>query len=66
MPRRKPKQTRHGATQPEEERTAKAVLLRLPPEELERLDRLRLDRGMHRSAYVIRLVRAADGVDPGE
>lgn len=53
-----------GPTQPEEEREAQQVKLRLPPAELARLDRLRSDRGMQRSAYVIRLVRMADGIDP--
>lgn len=33
-----PRKTRHGATQPEESRKRKQVLLRMTPETLERLD----------------------------
>jgi len=62
MPRRKPTPvaTRHGATQPENERKAKAVLLRLQPDVIEMIDDIRGT--MQRSAYVTRLVRldAAD------
>ena len=63
MPRRKPK-TRHGATQPEDERRAKAILLRLLPADVALLDDLR--GGRQRSAYVTRLVRVAAGIDPGD
>ena len=65
MPRRKPK-SRHGSTQPESERVAKAVLLRLTSDVIALLDELRASRSLHRSAYVARLVRSAAGIDPGE
>lgn len=56
------KKTRHGATQPEDARAAKAVLLRLRPDVIAMLDELR--GGRQRSAYVTRLVRMAAGIDP--
>lgn len=56
------KKTRHGATQPEDERKAKAVLLRLLPADVALLDELR--GGRQRSAYVTRLVRVAAGINP--
>lgn len=65
MPRRKPtpdRKSRSGPNIPEEQRGTEQVKLRLPPAELARLDRLRGKR--QRSAYVIRLVRMADGIDP--
>jgi hypothetical protein len=56
------KKTRHGATQPEDERKAKAVLLRLLPADVALLDEMR--GGRQRSAYVTRLVRVAAGINP--
>lgn len=52
------------SSQPEEERDAKQVLLRLLPADIALLDELR--GGRQRSAYVTRLVRIAAGIDPGE
>lgn len=54
--------TRSGPTQPESEREAKQVLLRLLPDDIARLDTLR--GSTQRSAYVARLLRVADGVNP--
>lgn len=64
--KRKPK-TRHGATQPEDERAAKAVLLRLRPDVIALLDEIRGT--MQRSAYVTSLIRRSEadraGLDRG-
>ena len=53
-----------GSSTPEVDRSTSRVTLRLPPAELTRIDRLRADRGLDRSAYVVRLARVADGIDP--
>ena len=56
MPRRKPtpapRKTRHGATQPEDEREAKQVKLRLLPGVTARLDAIAAARGQTRSETV--------------
>ena len=50
--------TRHGATQPESERKAKPLLLRLRPAERRDVDRLARQLGTTRSAAVVAAVRA--------
>lgn len=54
------KKTRHGATQPEEKRAAKAVLLRLRPTTTRKLDTLAKRWDVSRSEAVALLVNAAD------
>lgn len=54
MPRRK--KTRHGATQPEEERAARQVKLRLPPESIAQLRALAAMLGVTMSQAVILLL----------
>lgn len=54
MPRKK--KTRHGATQPEDAREKKQLLLRMLPEKIERLRRLSDERGQSVSDYVSSLV----------
>lgn len=54
MPR--PKKTRHGATQPEDAREKKQLLLRMLPEEIARLRRLAAERGQSVSDYVSSLL----------
>jgi hypothetical protein len=60
MPRRKP--TRHGATQPEEQRAARAVLLRLLPAVERELRRRARESGMSLSAVVSALVMASSSL----
>ena len=57
-PRRPWRSTRHGATQPETERVAKQLLLRLRPAERRDVDRLARQLGTTRSAAVVAAVRA--------
>jgi predicted DNA-binding protein len=54
------KKTRHGATQPEDERTAKAVLLRLLPKTRRELDAMAKRWGLTRSQAVTELVERAN------
>lgn len=55
MPR-KPKKTRHGATQPEDAREKKQLLLRMLPEKIERLKARAAEAGQNVGDYVSSLV----------
>lgn len=57
------KKTRHGATQPEDARRAKPVLLRLLPTTLRNLDGFAKRRGLTRSAAVGKLLLDACACD---
>lgn len=57
MPRKKP--TRHGATQPEETRANKALLLRLPAPVIDRLRTAAAERQTSVSGLVQALVEAS-------
>lgn len=59
---REPK-TRHGATQPEDERKAKGVFLRLRPSTKRQLDQFAKLRGVDRSAAIGLLLMAACACD---
>jgi len=56
VPVRKPAPTRHGATQPEETRARKALLLRLRPEVIDALRQRAAAEEMTLAAYVERLI----------
>jgi hypothetical protein len=61
--RSNPEESRHGATQPEEERAAQQTKLRLLPSVRRVLDRRAKARGLTASAYVSALVMADAATD---